>query len=163
METKNEKQETKGKFMLLQWSTSLEDEPTAPSTLFYSTRELAERAMRISYQQVDDVVDFPIKEEEDQAHYVIMTDDAISACCGDHSYYWKNVDIDAQKVDQAFLVSAIETEKVSVIAKLYEYADNFQRVNVATSKSEPLPELLRRAATLLRYSKMEEHMHDYTK
>ena len=163
METKNETQETKGKFMLLQWSTSLEDEPTAPSTLFYSTRELAERAMKISYQQVDDVVDFHEKEDEDKTHYVRMTDDAISACCGDRSYYWKIVDIDAQKVDQAFLVSAAEAEKVSVIAKLYEYANNCQYVNVATSKSEPLPELLRRAAMLLRYSKMEEYLHDYTK
>lgn len=163
METKNETQETKGKFMLLQWSTSLEDKPTAPSTLFYSTRELAEHAMKISYQQVDDVVGFPVKGEEDQAHYVIMTDDAISARCGDRSYHWKIIDIDAQKVDQAFLVSDVEAEKVSVIAKLYEYADNCQYVNVATSKSEPLPELLRRAAMLLRYSKMEEYLHDYTK
>ncbi len=163
METKNNDQETEGKFMLLQWSTSLEDEPTAPSTLFYSTRDLAERAMKISYQQVDDVVNFPIKGEEDQTHYVNMTDNAISACCGDRSYHWKIVDIGAQKVDQAFLISAVEAEKVSVIAKLYEYADNCQYVNVATSKSEPLPELLRRAATLLRYSRMEEYLHDYTK
>ena len=163
METKNETQETKGKFMLLQWSNFLGAQPTAPSTLFYSTRDLAERAMKISYQQVDDVVNFPIKGEEDQAHYVIMTDDAISARCGDRSYHWKIIDIDAQKVDQAFLVSAVEAEKVNVLAKLYEYADNCQYVNVATSKSEPLPELLRRAAKLLRYSKMEEYLHDYTK
>lgn len=159
-----EKTESKTKkFMLTQWSVGANGETSVPKVSFYSSKELAQRAMGMSFQNFKRMMylEHDIDLDSDNAdHTCSFDDDFIHLRVGNISRHWVIKDCSDETVDTDFEKPDLELEKQHLIKELYKYAD-CACVNFVTNETEPLPELIQKAIKFLRFSVVNDALSEY--